>query len=337
MAREDIAVTNDSADHSRASVPTWPLWRIAAPFERDALAERQIGQGSLTAWVVALRPLHWIKNLLLLAPAIFAQVAPTPLLAWHLAAGIVICSSAASAGYLWNDVADRSSDRLHSTKRFRPIAAGLLDPLHAAVAAATLCLLALLIAFVLFSPMLAALVAGYLVATVGYSGLLKRIAVLDVLVLASLYLWRLLIGGAVSGVTVSWWLLGFGFCLFVTLALAKRLDEVAATSNVHRGAVPGRAYRARDLGGLRLGAWFCGSLSIAALLAYVAFSPLAESNYRHQICLLAASALTAWWLVHILRSAATGRLRGDPVVFAASDPLSLLLAIGAGASLIASI
>jgi 4-hydroxybenzoate polyprenyltransferase len=181
-----------------------------------------------------------------------------------------------------------------------------------------------------------ALVAVYLVVTAGYSRFFKRLPVMDVVVLAGLYSWRLVIGGFVSDVVVSSWLMGFGFCLFVALALAKRLDEVSAAETAQR-AVPGRAYRRQDRTGLRLGAWLFAGLCIALLVAYCVFSPLAKSHYRHQAWLLAAAALTGWWLIHILRCAARGRLRGDPVVFASSDPISLLLAIAAGATLIASV
>jgi len=287
--------------------------------------------------MTALRPAHWIKNLLLAAPMIFGHAELTAPLFARLSCAFLICCLAASAGYLVNDVLDRSSDTLHSSKRLRPIAVGLIDSRRAAGTAGVLALSALALAVILFDAYLAALVAVYLVLTVFYSSLLKRLPVVDVFVLAALFTWRLVVGGTVSDVQVSGWLLAFGYNLFLALALVKRLDEVAAAETGRVDAVPGRAYRRSDLGRLNLAAWLCAGVAVAILVGYVALNAAAEHLYRHEGWLWISTALLGLWLIHILRRARAGRLRGDPVVFAATDPVSLILAVMVCASLIAAV
>jgi 4-hydroxybenzoate polyprenyltransferase len=292
---------------------------------------------SLRAWAVALRPAHWIKNLLVVAPVIFAHEELTIGLAFDLAISFVVCSLVASAGYLINDVLDLAADRQHVSKRLRPIAAGLIDERQAGVVAAVLALMGLVLALAVFGPYMTALVAAYLLLTAVYSRWLKRLPVVDVLALAVLFSWRLLVGGIASDIVVSGWLLAFGYCLFVALALAKRVDEAAVSDASHLGPLPQRPYRHSSMGLLRLGAFLCAGVALATLAAYVALSAAAEEFYRHEVWLWVSAALLGIWLVHILRRAAAGRLRGDPVVFAASDPMSLILAATVAASLIAAV
>lgn len=288
-------------------------------------------------WVGALRPAHWIKNVLVAAPMVFGHASPTPWLIWHLAVAFAICSLAASAGYLLNDYLDRDADRLHASKRNRPIALGLIQPSHALLAAAALGFGALILAQALFPPVMTGLVATYLLLTASYSRWLKRLPGVDVCVLAGLFVLRLLIGGVASDIVVSGWLMGFGCSLFLSLALAKRLDEAVAGAARGIDAVPGRPYRSGDAAALRMATIATACIALAVLVAYVGLRAGDVHLYRQAGWLWVSVVLLALWLAHMVRRAASGRLNGDPVVVAASDPMSLMLAAGVAATLILAV
>ena len=288
-------------------------------------------------WLGALRPAHWIKNVLVAAPMVFGHASPTPLLIWQLAVAFVICSFAASAGYLLNDYIDREADRLHASKRNRAVVLGLIQPGHALVAAAAFGFGALILAQALFPPVMVGLVALYLMLTAAYSRWLKRLPGVDVCVLAGLFALRLLFGGVASDIVVSGWLLGFGCSLFLSLALAKRLDEAVAGAARGIDAVPGRPYRSSDAAALRLATIAAACIALAALVAYVGLRATDIDFYRQPAWLWVSVVLLSLWLTHMFRRAASGRLNGDPVVVAASDPMSLMLAAGVAATLILAV
>lgn len=277
-------------------------------------------------WVSALRPTHWVKNLLIAAPMVFGHATLSPSLLVTLVVTFLACSMAASAGYLFNDVLDRASDRAHASKAARSVSLGYIDVSSAILVAVTLAIAAIVLAGTV-SLECAALIAVYLGLTGAYSVRLKRLPVIDVCVLAILFSLRLQIGGVASGIAVSGWLFAFGCCLFLSLALAKRLDEVVASDRTHGEVVPGRAYGPADAAALARGAIICGGAAIGVLVAYISLRAGDVYLYKQPEWLWLSTALVALWLAHMLRRAATGRLHGDPVVVAATDRVSLALAI----------
>lgn len=297
-------------------------------------------RGSLIAgrWPLwaALRPAQWSKSLLLLGPSVFAHAAPSPDIAANLLLGVVLMSMTSSAGYLVNDVADRRADSAHPIKRNRPIAAGLVDVRLALALAAAMAGISIVASAVFLRPQVAVLLAGYLLVSVIYSNVLKTLPLIDVIVLASFYMWRLVIGGAISGIVLSEWLLAFGFALFVALALAKRLDEVSV-SDVTPPAASRRFYQASHKGRLAALCALFGLLSVGTLAGYIAYSQAALEHYRNHAFLWLAGALFSLWLVHMFGRARRGRLDGDPVLFALSDPVSLALVAATGLALIAAV
>jgi 4-hydroxybenzoate polyprenyltransferase len=133
----------------------------------------------------ALRPQHWLKNLLAFVPLfathLFSQPAP---LARTLAVFLAFCCCA-SSGYLVNDLCDLSADRRHPLKRLRPFAAGRLPRAYALVMAPALATVGCALAWMLSGLTLAILLL-YLALTAAYSLSLKKVELLDVLVLGGL-------------------------------------------------------------------------------------------------------------------------------------------------------
>lgn len=182
----------------------------------------------------AARPKQWAKNVLVfVAPAAAGVLDPTDSLYYLRLTliGFVAFCLVASATYMLNDVLDVESDRRHPTKRDRPIAAGVV-PVPTAVAAAVVLFVAgVLVALFnrgLDDPnwALAGIVAGYAVLTTLYSFWLKKIAVIDLVVLSAGFIMRLLGGAYAAGVDVSDWFLVISLFGSLFIAAAKRHAEI---------------------------------------------------------------------------------------------------------------
>ena len=283
---------------------------------------------SLSAWFSLLRPAHWIKNLLLVVPIIFSHAPISVDMFTKLVVGMVAMSLAASAGYIVNDIKDAAFDRLHARKRHRPIAAGLIRPQQALTVAIGIAAASLTLAAALIGATVAIAVAAYLVATTAYSAYFKQFVGTDVAVLAGLYVWRLLIGGEITATSLSPWLICFSVNLFITLALIKRIDEVSSSMKT-AAASPGRGYAHVHWSALLAVTGFFAFASLITLAAYLTWSDATVLYYRDHVWLWGAAFAVCLWLFHLWRRAIDGSIGGDPVMFAASNPMSLVL-IGFG-------
>ena len=173
----------------------------------------------------SLRPAQWTKNVFVLAPAAFAGGLMDP---DTVRAGAVVLTAfcaAASAVYLFNDLRDREQDRRHPTKRGRPVASGALGAAPAALVCAGLAAASLGAAWSL-NGRTVQLVAAYLLVNACYSLWLKRIVIVDVMVLSSGYVIRVLAGAAAVGVAVSAWLVLCTVFLALFLGFSKRRHEL---------------------------------------------------------------------------------------------------------------
>jgi decaprenyl-phosphate phosphoribosyltransferase len=180
--------------------------------------------GHLGAIVTTARPRQWIKNLLVLAaPAAAGELSDGDVL-FHSAVAFVAFSLAASGVYFVNDARDVAEDRLHPTKRLRPVAAGQLSP-RLATAIGGVLLVAGLAVCVLAPWQLAVVLAAYEMLSIAYCLGLKREPVIDIAIIAAGFLLRAVAGGVASDIRLSqWFLLAASFgSLFV--ASGKRYAE----------------------------------------------------------------------------------------------------------------
>lgn len=189
-----------------------------------AVASQQHGLvGSL---IVALRPQQWIKNLVVYAAPLFGlRLDATSF--WLATAAFGAFTAASSAAYVANDLVDRAADRQHPVKRWRPIAAGLLPP-GVAVLAAAVCLVASLALSFAVAPLLGLTVILYLVLQAGYNLGLRREPIVDIMVISGGYVLRALGGAAVTQVPPSGWFLLCLWLLSLYLAIEKRKAELRA-------------------------------------------------------------------------------------------------------------
>ncbi len=173
----------------------------------------------------ALRVRQWTKNVLLFAGLLFAAKLGDPTRWGEALLAFAAYSAASSAAYLVNDVHDADRDRLHPTKRHRPVASGQLSTRAALVLSGCLAAGALIAAATLGVDSLVFL-AGFLLVQLAYSFRLKQLLLIDVLTISTLFAIRSAAGAKAVDVKISPWLLACTALLALFLALAKRRGEL---------------------------------------------------------------------------------------------------------------
>lgn len=293
----------------------------------------RIEQRRALALAGALRPHQWLKNLLILVPALAAH-SLTAGTAWAVLLAFLSFSLCASSAYVLNDLLDLEGDRNHPRKCLRPFASGAL-PLRLGMALVpALLIAALLLALMLPWSYLAAL-AAYLALTLAYSLILKRKVMVDVVALAMLYGVRLLAGGAAAGVVLSEWLVVFSVFLFLSLALVKRSTELVSRLGQGLVALPGRGYLCQDLPVVEAMAAASGFLSVLVFAFYIN-SPDVRNLYPTPLMLWGVCLLLVYWIGRILVLVRRGEMHDDPVVFAVTDRTSLVSGALAAALVLAA-
>ena len=273
----------------------------------------------------ALRLHQWSKNLLVFLPLLLAH-SLRPALLLMAAAAFVCFSFTASATYILNDLLDLEADRAHLTKRKRAFAAGDLSVAAGLGLAFLLATISFVIAAWLPHKFLVYLLL-YLVTTLAYSLVLKRIVLLDVVILSSLYTIRMLAGSEATKAPVSPWLAAFSIFLFFSLAMVKRFSEL---QNLHlRGVHPanGRGYLLSDLEQLRSFGTASAYASIVIFSLYINGRDV-TALYHHPNRMWLITPLLILWVSRVWLLASRGLMNEDPVVFALEDRMSLLMGLG---------
>ena len=275
-------------------------------------------------WVRQLRLHQWVKNLLLAVPA-FAAFAP--LSQWQLVSLLVSFMTfgfVASGVYVFNDLSDRALDRLHPSKKDRPIAAGLISAGVARTAAIVLLSLGLGLAH-LVSAGFALSLLGYLALTFLYSFWLKRMIIVDALTLAALYTIRIVAGGIAIGVEVSLWLTTFSSFLFFSLAWVKRYAELSMWKGAELAPV-GRSYKVADQPLVMTFGISSALVAVAVFALYLDSEDVAAVYALPQVAWLAIP-LLAYLVARIWFKTIRDEMSQDPVLFVLRDAASLVTLI----------
>lgn len=272
----------------------------------------------------AIRLHQWAKNVLVFVPLLLSHQLTRSGIAAALECFFCF-SFTASANYLVNDLLDIESDRHHATKRLRPFAAGDLSVLRGVfliflLTAATVLLLVLPGLpwhFVLW-------LIAYAIVTTSYSFWLKRIALVDVIVLSGLYTLRMLAGGAATATVISPWLAIFSTFLFLSLAMVKRFSEIENLRERGISVAHGRGYIAADLEQIRSFGTASGFVAVLVFTFYIS-RPDVTVLYRHAMRLWFIVPLLLLWILRVWLKASRGELDDDPVIFALRDRMSLAI------------
>jgi 4-hydroxybenzoate polyprenyltransferase len=295
----------------------------------------------LQVWMRAMRLHQWAKNMLIFLPLLLAhpwvlggQTAVS--IGLFAAAAIAFFSFGfcASATYILNDLLDVEADRRHPKKRHRPFAAGDLSARSGVLAIFLLLACSLLLALALprivtafGAPLdnsfgLLAWLMIYAVSTSAYSLWLKRIPLVDVVVLSGLYTVRIIAGSVATGVSISTWLAGFSVFFFLALAYVKRFAELQSLSLRSAKPANGRGYLIADIEQVRSLGTASAFASVVVLTLYI--SNLNTNLYHHPGRLWLLLPLFLLWISRLWLLAGRGSLNEDPVIYAVTDKRSLL-------------
>jgi 4-hydroxybenzoate polyprenyltransferase len=279
----------------------------------------------------ALRVHHWSKNALIFVPLILGHAWTDDWAVVKTILGLVCLLMVTSATYLINDIADLEADRQHWSKRNRALASGRM-PIATGAALAGAMLVAGFVGALILSAGFAATLAGYLALTLSYSFGLKRVPLLDTMIIGTLFTSRLAMGIALLDQAYSEWLLTFSMFFFFSLAIAKRHTEIVRAGVNISHSLASRGYRVEDEPlTLSIGV----ASSVASLLIMVLFivEEVQRRNvYAHPKVLWAIPIVLALWVSRIWLLAHRGEMNDDPVSFALRDKASL--ALGAAVAVI---
>lgn len=268
-------------------------------------------------WVRQLRLHQWAKNTLLFVPAIasfklFEGQNLGLLLLSFLSFGLV-----ASSVYIFNDFLDLKNDREHPIKKNRPMAAGKISVAAGLSVSVSILLLGLAVGYVVGTLFLLVL-SVYVLATLLYASWLKRVSLVDCILLAGLYTLRVIAGGAATGIAISFWLLTFSAFFFLSIAWVKRYAELEAVRSSGSKVTPGRGYSVSDMPLIL-------SFGIAsAFLAVLIFALYLDSSVvRVQYALPQLGWLAIPLLMYVIGrmwfKAHRGQMNEDPMLFLFRD------------------
>ena len=293
--------------------------RISKSAHQVAEVEKQFiyPASSMRVWMRALRVHQWIKNVLLLVPLCAAFAFSDLRKDVMVLLAILAFSLAASATYIMNDIWDLGSDRVHARKRARPFASGELSLLQGVAVAFALLVVSVSLAWGI-SAQFCAMLLAYIFLTTWYSWTLKKYVLIDVIMLAMLYTFRVLAGAVATSIALTPWLLAFCIFIFFSLALVKRCAELVTLRQAGKDSVQGRDYQVGDLAvlwPLGIGASLC---SVVVLGLYIG-TPGAALQYANTNVLWVVGIGLLYWISRLWIKTARGEMHDDPIVFAMRD------------------
>lgn len=294
----------------------------AKNLNKPVIAEFSTAPLGLKEFSKAIRVHHWTKNVLIFVPLILAHEWSNLSLIVETLLAFICLLAVTSGTYLLNDIADLHSDRQHWSKRNRAMASGRLSIRSGFVLAVAL-IVTSFIAAGLLSLKFAAVLLGYFVVTGAYSLGLKRVPLLDTLIIGVLFTSRVVMGAVLLDNSRPAWLLTFAVFFFFSLAVAKRHTEIVRASTSGAASLKSRGYEVGDAPlTLSLGV-SAAMASLVVLVIFILMEMLAGNEYSRPEFLSAIPVLLSIWLGRIWILAHRGRMNDDPVSFAIRDKASI--------------
>ena len=316
----DLAVWRHCAEAAVVSGSSSVLKRLQA-FKPEARVFA-LKRPGLKVLLKALRVHQWVKNLLLFLPLVMAHHWGDLGRVLHVLVAFVSFCLCASSVYVLNDLLDLESDRRHRTKCNRPFASGKLPVVSGLLIWPAFLIVALELSGYVSQNFFLVLLS-YWTLTLLYTFYFKRMMLLDVIVLASLYTIRIVSGGYAADVPVSEWLLAFSLFMFFSLACVKRYSELFNLSRLGIESSSGRGYRASDFPQIAQFGVVSAYLSVLVLALYLNSTEV-RSLYAHPGLIWLVCPVVLYWVSRIWLIAHRGELDEDPIVYALGDRTSYL-------------
>ncbi len=274
------------------------------------------------SYIKQIRVHQWVKNLLVFFPIIAAHQIDNIDLVTKAMIAFVAFSLCASSVYMLNDLLDLEDDRLHKSKSSRPLAAGLVS-IKSILLLIPIFLFAAFAFALSISMAFTAVLLLYYFLTVFYSFFLKRVVILDCILLASLYAIRTIAGGVAASVDLSFWFIAFSIFVFLSLAFLKRYAELVNSPYEDKES-SARGYIKSDaelIAGLGIASSF---ISVLILVLYIN-SYQAQNLYHYPYLLSIICLLCLYWFSRAWLLTHRAKMHDDPVLFAIKDPVSIVI------------
>ena len=230
--------------------------------------------------IALIRPHQWLKNLIVFTPLFFDRHATDWNYVWPCVVAFAAFCLAASGIYCLNDIHDAEADRQHPVKRLRPVACGAVSKRTAYTTMCTVWIMAVALVVLgrLYSGIMQNWVIGtlllYIFMNIAYCLKLKQVALLDVFVIATGFVLRIVVGGLATGVVLSHWIVLITFLLALFLVVAKRRDDVAIYETT---GVKARKNVARyNMDFLNQSIGILGSITIVCYILYTVSNEVVE-------------------------------------------------------------
>jgi 4-hydroxybenzoate polyprenyltransferase/phosphoserine phosphatase len=270
-----------------------------------------------------IRVYQWVKNILLFLPLLLAHSISNVTLLSDVIIGFFSFSLSASFVYVLNDLLDLQSDRSHPRKRKRPLASGRL-PIQIGILLVPLLLIVGLSLSFLISFKFQIILISYIVLTTAYSFKLKKIPMLDIILLATLFTTRIVAGAYAAEVYLSMWILAFSMFFFMNLAVLKRYTELLTMKKRNEIEARGRGYTVEDMGLLLSIGPAAGFLSVLIFVLYINSSQ-ATGLYNYTEVLWLIAPIFIYWISRIWHLSVRGKMTDDPIVFTVKDKESYIV------------
>lgn len=273
----------------------------------------------------SIRLYQWVKNVLIFVPLFTSHNWFDVDRALAVALGFVAFGCCASAIYVLNDLFDLDADRAHPVKRQRAFANGDMAISHGLGLVVLMLAFGLSLAYWVNSGFFIASLL-YVAVTTAYTLSLKRVVLIDVIILAGLYTTRVVAGAQAIDVSLSFWLLAFSTFLFLSLSLLKRCGELVSLKLLQRAAAKGRDYRVEDFSTLREMGLASGYMAVLVVALYIN-DPSVKMLYQNEKVLWLLCPLLLYWISRMWLKTARGEMHSDPIVYALKDRISVLVAV----------
>ena len=280
---------------------------------------------SLKKFFKMIRTYQWVKNFLIFLPLILAHKFLDVNLLLKALVAFFSFSFLASSVYIINDIMDVESDRIHPSKKNRPIASGAVKISSALKVAFILMPLSFIISIFLGKEFLFVLLT-YFITTSCYSFYLKKIMLVDILILSLLYTVRIFAGGVALNIYLSPWLFMFSMFFFFSLACAKRYSELYAVRNNLQDEIKGRGYQAQDLEQIQIFGSSSGYIAILIFALYIQ-SDISMKLYKTPSFFWALCPIMLYWISRVWLLSHRGQMTQDPIIFALKDKVSYVVLI----------
>lgn len=271
--------------------------------------------------ITLIRPHQWLKNVFVFTPLFFGRHVTDWNYIWPCTVAFIAFCLAASGIYCFNDIHDAEADRQHPVKRKRPVASGAVSKRMAYTVMGTAWVMAFtLVALGCFysrsiQNRIIATLLIYIVMNVAYCVKLKQIAILDVFIIATGFVLRIVAGGLATGIILSHWIVLITFLLSLFLAVSKRRDDVAIYETL--GVKPRKNIARYNMDFLNQSIGILGSITIMCYILYTVSGEVVErigSRY-----LYATSVFVLAGILRYMQLTLVDRKSGSPTMVLLHD------------------